>query len=101
MTMDHNICLGINGRCQILTWSDGKPKWGVFKPGEYAGHNIIERRGAEGCLLVSIRQARLRPPTEIRGDSNRSRQFAKRRLSTLRERRAGVPVDVGAYQHSR
>jgi Right handed beta helix region len=51
MTMDHNICLGINGRCQIITYVDGKPKWGVFKPGEYADHNIIDRRGAEGMFV--------------------------------------------------
>ncbi len=102
MTMDHNICLGINGRCQILTWSDGKPKWGVFKPGEYAGHNIIERRGAEG-MFVGFDPAKLvydlqlksgaiaigagnsaeAPPVDITGAPRRS------------------PVDVGAYQHSR
>jgi len=49
--MDHNICLGINGRCQIITYVDGKPKWGVFNPGEYADHNIIDRRGAEGMFV--------------------------------------------------
>ena len=34
MTMDHNICLTINGKCKILTYVNGKPKWGVYKPGE-------------------------------------------------------------------
>ncbi len=34
MTMDHNICLAIDGKCQIVTYVNGKPNWGVFKPGE-------------------------------------------------------------------
>jgi hypothetical protein len=51
MTMDHNICLAINGKCQILTYVNGKPDFGVFKPGEYADHNIIDRRGAEGMFF--------------------------------------------------
>ena len=48
MTMDHNICLAIEGKCTILTYVNGKPNWGVYKPGEYIDHNIIERRGAAG-----------------------------------------------------
>ena len=28
MTMDHNICLAINGKCQIVTYVDGKPRLG-------------------------------------------------------------------------
>ena len=51
MTMDHNICLAIDGRCVILTYVGGKPKWGVDKPGEYADHNIIDRRGAGGVFV--------------------------------------------------
>ena len=50
MTMDHNICLGINGGCQILTYVNGKPNFGVYRPGEYADHNIIDRRGADGMF---------------------------------------------------
>ena len=75
MTMDHNICLGIDGKCQIVTYVNGKPNWGVFKPGMYGDHNIIDRRGAERhvCRFRS-RQVRLRPPAETRGASDRSRQ---------------------------
>jgi parallel beta-helix repeat protein len=51
MTMDHNICLTIEGKCLIFTYVGGKPKWGVFKPGEYADHNIIERNGASGMFV--------------------------------------------------
>jgi hypothetical protein len=51
MTMDHNICITIEGKCGILTYVDGKPKWGVYKPGEYGDHNIIERNGAAGMFV--------------------------------------------------
>ena len=29
MTMDHNICVAIDGKCQIITYLNGKPNWGV------------------------------------------------------------------------
>ena len=51
MTMDHNICLGINGRCQIITYENGKPNWGVYKPGMHGDHNIIDGRGASGMFV--------------------------------------------------
>jgi hypothetical protein len=51
MTMDHNICLAIKGKCQIITYVNGKPDFAVFKPGEYGRHNIIDRRGAEGMFV--------------------------------------------------
>jgi parallel beta-helix repeat protein len=66
MTMDHNICLGINGKCQIVTYENGKPKWNVYKPGMHGDHNIIDGRGARG-MFVSFDPAkfvydlRLRP----------------------------------------
>jgi Right handed beta helix region len=101
MTMDHNICLGINGRCQIITYVNGKPDFGVVKPGEYADHNIINRRGAEGMFVgfdpaKFVYDLRLKsgaiaigagnpegaPPVDITGAPRRS------------------PVDVGAYQYA-
>jgi hypothetical protein len=54
MTMDHNICLGINGRCQILTYVDGKPKWGVFKPGMHGDHTSLTGPALPACLLILI-----------------------------------------------
>jgi hypothetical protein len=51
MTMDHNICLGINGKCQIVSFENGKPNWGVFKPGMHGDHNIIDGRGARGMFV--------------------------------------------------
>jgi hypothetical protein len=51
VTMDHNICLGINGRCQIINYVNGKPDWGVVKPGMHGDHNIIDGRGASGMFV--------------------------------------------------
>ena len=100
MTMDHNICLGINGRCQIVTYVNGKPNWGVFKPGEYADHNIIDvaapsgmfvgfdpakfvydLRLKSGAIAIGAGNSAEAPPVDITGAPRGSR------------------VDVGAYQH--
>jgi hypothetical protein len=51
MTMDHNICLGIDGKCQIVSYLNGQPNWGVYKPGMYGDHNIIDGRGASGMFV--------------------------------------------------
>jgi parallel beta-helix repeat protein len=51
MTMDHNICLGIDGKCQIVTYLNGKPNWGVYKPGTYGDRNIIDGHGASGMFV--------------------------------------------------
>jgi parallel beta-helix repeat protein len=51
MTMDHNICLGIDGKCQIVTYLNGKPNWHVYKPGMYRDRNIIDGRGASGMFV--------------------------------------------------
>ena len=79
MTMDHNICLAIEGKCTILTYVDGKPNWGVYKPGMHGDHNIIDGRGASRhvCEFRS-RQVRLRPQAETRGRGDRGRQFRRR-----------------------
>jgi hypothetical protein len=49
--MDHNICLGINGKCQIVTYVNGKPDWSTIKPGIHGDHNIIDGRGASGMFV--------------------------------------------------
>ena len=46
MTMDHNICVTIDGKCPILRYVGGKQKW-VDRPGEYADHNLVERNGRQ------------------------------------------------------
>ena len=76
MTMDHNICLTIEGRCSILVYVNGKPKWGVYQARRIRQpqHHRTSRGRGHVCWFQS-RQVGLRPPTEIRGDSNRSRRF--------------------------
>ena len=51
MVMDHNICATINGTCQIIEWEHGKPRWGIYKPGVYGDHNLIDRRGTESQFV--------------------------------------------------
>ena len=99
MTMDHNICLGINGKCQIVTFVNGKPNWGVYKPGEYADHNIIDRRGAEGMFVAFdpakfVYDLRLRPGARAIGAGNPAEAPP---VDFKGAARAGR-VDVGAYQ---
>jgi hypothetical protein len=100
MTMDHNICLKINGRCQILTYVGGKPKFGVNKPREYADHNIIEMNGAAG-MFVSFDPAkfvydlRLRPGALAIGAGNSADAPPVDITGATR----GSRTDVGAYQY--
>ena len=101
ITMDHNICLAIKGKCTLFLYVDGNPKPGVYKPGDYGDHNIIDRRGSEGTFVTFdpakfVYDLRLRtyaraigagdpaeaPSVDITGASRKS------------------PVDVGAYQHN-
>ena len=101
MTMDHNICVTIDGKCEILRYVGGKPKWGVNKPGEYADHNIIDRRGASG-MFVSFDPAklvydlRLKPGAPAIGAGNPADAPPVDITGAPR----GSPVDIGAYQHS-
>ena len=101
MTMDHNICLTIKGGCTILTFVDGKPRWGVYKPGEYADHNIIERNGAAG-MFVSFDPAklvydlRLRPGAVAIGAGSSIDAPSVDITGAPR----GSSIDAGAYQHS-
>ena len=101
MTMDHNICLAINGRCQILTYVDGKPNWGVFKPGEYADHNIIDRRGAEGMFIgfdpvKFAYDLRLKSGARAIGAGNSAEAPPVDIAGTPR----GSRIDLGAYHYN-
>jgi len=101
MTMDHNICLGIDGKCQIITYVNGKPDWGTVKPGIYRDRNIIDGRGPRsmfvnfdpakfdfdlrlksGAPAIGAGNPEGAPPIDVTGAPRRS------------------PVDVGAYQLS-
>jgi parallel beta-helix repeat protein len=98
MTMDHNICLGINGKCQIVTYVNGKPNWGVFKPGMYGDHNIIDRRGADGMFVgfdpaKFLCDLRLRSGAGAIGVGN----SAEAPPVDITGTRRGSRIDVGAY----
>ncbi|HEY1886148.1 MAG TPA: hypothetical protein VGG86_08860 [Roseiarcus sp.] len=101
MTMDHNICLAIKGRCQILTYLDGKPNWDVFKPGEYADHNIIDRRGTEGMFIgfdpvKFVYDLRLKHGARAIGAGNSAEAPPVDIAGTPR----GSRIDLGAYHYN-
>jgi Right handed beta helix region len=99
MTMDHNICLGINGRCQIVTYVNGKPDWSTIKPGMHGDHNIIDGLGASARFVnfdpaKLVFDLRLRPGAPAIGAGNP--EGAPPVDITGARRRS--PVDIGAYQ---
>ena len=101
MTMDHNICLGISGKCQIVTYVDGKPDWNTVKPGIYRDRNIIDGRGARSMFVdfdpaKLVYDPRLKPGAPAIGAGNP--EGAPPVDITGAPRRS--PVDVGAYQLS-
>jgi hypothetical protein len=65
MTMDHNICATIDGKCTIITFVGGKPNWGVNKP----GHGV-----PAACLSTDppkfLYDVRLRPEAGAIGAGN-------------------------------
>jgi hypothetical protein len=100
MIMDHNICSAIDGKCVILPFLNGKPKWGIYKPGIYGDRNIIDGRGNAGEFVnfdpaKFVFDLRLKagaraigagspdgaPPVDITGAAR------------------GDPVDIGAYRY--
>jgi hypothetical protein len=99
MVMDHNICATINGTCQIIEWEHGKPRWGIYKPGVYGDHNLIDRRGTES-QFVNFDPAkfafdvRLRAGASAIGAGNPAEAPATDITGAAR----GNPIDVGAYR---
>ena len=53
ITMDHNICLTIDRKCEIITYLNGKPNWGVVQAGRVRRpqHHRETRRGRRVCQL--------------------------------------------------
>ena len=102
MVMDHNICLAIDDACQIMTWNaDRKPNWGVFKPGVYGDHNLIDRRGAESQFVnfdpaKFVFDVRLKAGASAIGAGNPAEAPATDITGATR----GNPVDIGAYRFS-
>jgi hypothetical protein len=104
MTMDHNICVTIDGKCGILTYTSkffgGKPKWGVDRPGEYADHNVVDRRGAGGTFVnfdpgKLVYDLRLKPEARAIGAGNPADAPPVDITGAPR----GTRIDAGAYQH--
>jgi hypothetical protein len=101
MTMDHNICLGIDGKCQIITYVNGKADFGVVKPGIYGDRNIIDGRGPRSMFVnfdpaKFVFDLRLRPGAPAIGAGNPE---GAPPIDITGAPRAGR-VDIGAYQHS-
>ena len=101
MTMDHNICLGINGKCQIVTFVNGKPDWGTVKPGMHGDHNFIDGRGAGGMFVnfdpaKLVFDLRLRPGAPAIGAGNPEGAPPVDITGAPRGRK----VDIGAYQYA-
>ncbi|MBV9910872.1 MAG: right-handed parallel beta-helix repeat-containing protein [Hyphomicrobiales bacterium] len=105
MTMDHNICLAINGKCGILTYSSelfgGKPRPIVDKPGDYADHNIVDRRGADGTFInfdpdKLVYDLRLKPEARAIGAGNPADAPPVDITGAWR----GSRIDAGAYQYA-
>jgi hypothetical protein len=101
MTMDHNLCLTIDGRCSIITYLKGKPNWGVSKPGQYGDHNVIVAgRGAGEFVKFDpaslVFDLRLRPGARAIGAGNPAEAPPVDITGTPR----GPRIDAGAYQSS-
>ena len=101
MGIDHNICLSINGACRILSYfEDGKTNWGVFRPGVFGDHNLIDRRAAESQFVnfdpaKFVFDLRLKAGSSAIGAGNPAEAPARDITGAPR----GNPVDVGAYRY--
>ena len=99
---DHNICLANKGACRILNrFADGKPNWGIIKPGVYGDHNIIDRRGAEGEFVNFdpanfVFDLRLKSGATAIGAGNPAGAPAVDITGAAR----GTAIDVGAYRYN-
>jgi hypothetical protein len=100
LTMDHNICVAVDGRCGITAFADGKPGTGIFKPGVYGDHNIIDTGGAAGefvnfdaANLVYDLRLKAGAPAIGAGNSDGAPSI------DIAGAARGDKVDVGAYQY--
>jgi hypothetical protein len=101
MVMDHNICAAIKGKCRILTYVNGKPQWGTYKPGMYGDHNVIDARGnpVEFVNYDPDKLAydlRLKAGARAIGTGNPEGAPAVDVTGAAR----GNPVDIGAYRYN-
>jgi hypothetical protein len=99
VTLDHNICLTIEGGCQIAAEMNGATRF-LYKPGEYGDHNIIDRRGAAGMFVgfdpaKFVFDLRLKPDALAIGAGNPADAPAVDITGAPRR----APIDIGAYQY--
>ena len=100
ITLDHNICVTIDGKCQILTFPGGKPNWGVYKPGQYGDHNIVDGRGSAGEFVnFDPTKFLFRRRAKTWGARDRGRKPNRRaagrhhrRAARRSDRRRGLPI---------
>jgi hypothetical protein len=98
MVMDHNVCITVEGGCGIMEYENGKPRWGVYKPGVYYDHNLIDRRGADSQFVnfdpaKFVFDLRLKAGGSAIGAGSPDGAPAVDITGAAR----GNPVDVGAY----
>jgi hypothetical protein len=100
MVMDHNICATIDGKCQIIPFVGGKPQWGIYKPGIWGDHNIIDARGNSG-EFVNFDPAK--PAYDLRLKAGAAAIGAGSPLDAPAVDITGAaranPVDNGAYRY--
>ncbi|HEY1864118.1 MAG TPA: choice-of-anchor Q domain-containing protein [Roseiarcus sp.] len=101
MTMDHNICLVVHGKCQIVSYVNGKPNWGVYKPGAYADHNTVDGRGATGTFRSFdppklVYDVRLKTGAGAIGAGH----SAEAPTVDITGAPRGSQIDIGAHQYS-
>jgi hypothetical protein len=77
---------------------NGKPQWGIFKPGVFGDYNIIDARGNDSEFVnfdpaKFIFDLRLKPGARAVGAGNPDGAPAVDITGAAR----GSPVDIGAY----
>jgi hypothetical protein len=98
VTMDHNICLGTEGKGQIISYVAGKLRVD-WKPGGYGDHNIIDPRSA-AATFVDFDPAKFAFDVSLKSDA-RAIGFgnpAGAPPTDITGAKRGPRIDAGAYQ---
>ena len=86
----------------MLTFlADGKPNWGISKPGDYGDHNIIDRRGAEAEFVnfdpaKFVFDLRLKSGATAIGAGSPAEAPSVDITGAAR----GTAIDIGAYRYN-
>jgi hypothetical protein len=100
VAMDHNICVPIDGKCQITTSVGGKPRT-VANPGVYGDHNVIARQDTSAMFVdfdpaKYVFDLKLKPGAVAIGAGSPKDAPSVDITGAPRGRR----IDAGAYQHA-